>query len=100
MFRQSWLSPKRADSFFVGAIAASLYDGIAGRRADPRLVEASRHGALPRVGNDGARPLDIYASTAAAATDRKLARIAIVVGGLGIGSSTTAEAIGRLPDSV
>jgi len=84
----------------ASAIVANLQDGLEGRPADPRLVEVSRHGAIPRVGNDGARPLDVYASVAAVAADRKLPRIAIVVGGLGIGASTTAEAIGKLPDSI
>lgn len=84
----------------AAAIAAKLQDGFEGNPADARLVEVSRHGAIPRVGNDGARPLDLYASTAAAAADRKLPRIAIVVGGLGIGGGTTAEAIGKLPDSI
>jgi uncharacterized protein len=82
------------------AIAAKLQDGLEGNPVDPRLVEVSRHGAIPRVGNDGTRPLDLYASSAAAAADRKLPRIAIVVGGLGIGGGTTAEAIGKLPDSI
>jgi len=81
-------------------ITAKLQDGLEARSVDPRLVEVSRHGAIPRVGNDGARPLDLYASAAAAAADRKLPRIAIVVGGLGIGGGTTAEAIGKLPDSI
>ena len=82
------------------AITAKLQDGFEGNPVDARLVEVSRHGAIPRMGNDGARPLDLYASAAAAAADRKLPRIAIVVGGLGIGGSTTAEAIGKLPDAV
>jgi polysaccharide deacetylase 2 family uncharacterized protein YibQ len=81
-------------------VIASLQDGLEGRPADPRLVETSRHGAIPRVATDGTRPMDAYASAAAVAADRKLPRIAIVVGGLGIGSSSTAEAIGKLPDSI
>jgi uncharacterized protein len=84
----------------AGAITAKLQDGFEGNAVDSRLVEVSRHGAIPRVGNDGTRPLDLYASSAAAAADRKMPRIAIVVGGLGIGGSTTAEAIGKLPDSI
>jgi polysaccharide deacetylase 2 family uncharacterized protein YibQ len=84
----------------AAAIAAKLQDGLEGNPVDARLVEVSRHGAIPRMGNDGARPLDLYASAAAAAADRKLPRIAIVVGGLGIGGSTTAEAIGKLPDAI
>ena len=81
-------------------VIANLQDGQESRPADPRLVETSRHGAIPRIAADGTRPMDAYASAAAAAADRKLPRIAIVVGGLGIGSSSTAEAIGKLPDSI
>jgi len=68
--------------------------------ADARLVEASRHGPIPRIASDGSRPLDVYASAEAAAADRKIARIAIVIGGLGISDSTTAEAIAKLPSSI
>jgi hypothetical protein len=84
----------------AGAAVAKLQDDFEAHPVDRRLVEVSRHGAIPRVGSDGARPLDLYASAAAAAADRKLPRIAIVVGGLGIGGGTTAEAIGKLPDSI
>jgi polysaccharide deacetylase 2 family uncharacterized protein YibQ len=52
------------------------------------------------VAADGARPLDVYASAAAQGADRRVARIAIVVGGLGISGATTNEAIAKLPDSV
>jgi uncharacterized protein len=83
----------------AATLTASLADG-ASRTPDPRLVESSRHGAIPRAATDGARPLDAYASTAAAGVDRKMPRIAVVVGGLGIGSTTTAEAIARLPESI
>ncbi len=67
---------------------------------DPRLIETSRHGPIPRMASDGTRPLDAYASAGAQTADRKVARIAIVVGGLGIGGTTTSEAIGKLPDSI
>jgi polysaccharide deacetylase 2 family uncharacterized protein YibQ len=67
---------------------------------DPRLTEASRHGTIPRVGPDGARPLDVYSRAEASAATRKGAQIAIVVGGLGIGASATGEAIAKLPASV
>ncbi len=83
-----------------GAVTAKLQDGFEGNAVDSRLVEVSRHGAIPRMGNDGTRPLDLYASAGAVAADRKMPRIAIVVGGLGIGGGTTAEAIGKLPESI
>jgi uncharacterized protein len=31
---------------------------------DPRLVEKSKYGLLPRIGADGARPIDVYARAA------------------------------------
>ena len=33
-------------------------------RPDPRLIEQSRYGLLPRIGADGARPVDVYARAA------------------------------------
>jgi uncharacterized protein len=64
---------------------------------DPRLVEHSRYGLLPKVGADGARPVQVYARPAPAKTGP---RVAIVVGGLGIGLSATGEAISKLPPAV
>jgi polysaccharide deacetylase 2 family uncharacterized protein YibQ len=67
---------------------------------DPRLVDTSRHGPIPKVGNDGAKPLDVYASASARNADRRVARIAVVVGGLGISPATTSEAIAKLPETI
>lgn len=67
---------------------------------DPRLVERGRHGPLPRIGEDGATPLRVYARPAPPPGAPGTARIAIVVTGLGISQSGTAEAIARLPPDV
>lgn len=67
---------------------------------DKRLVEKSRHGALPRIGNDGLKPFDLYARAPSAAARSRTAKIAIVIGGLGIGQSVTADAISKLPPDV
>ena len=67
---------------------------------DARLVDTSRHGPIPKVGDDGAKPLDVYASAGARNADRRVARIAVVVGGLGISPATTGDAIAKLPDSI
>lgn len=69
-------------------------------KVDARLVEISRHGPIPKVGDDGAKPLDVYASASAKNADRRIARIAVVVGGLGISPATTSEAIAKLPESI
>jgi len=69
--------------------------------ADPRLIETTRHGAIPKANADGARPADIYAKPVNLPAGKADApRIAIVVGGLGIGPSATADAIGKLPAPV
>jgi hypothetical protein len=70
---------------------------------DRRLVDRTpRHGALPRVGADGARPLDVYARPTEPLPGgaRPAGRVAIVIGGLGISASATAEAIAKLPAPV
>lgn len=66
--------------------------------AAPRedLVEKSRYGLLPRIGEDGTRPLEAYARPADPAGGT--ARIAIVVGGIGIAGDTTEQALARLPE--
>lgn len=65
---------------------------------DKALLEDSRYGALPRMAEDGRRPLDVYARAAPKAKTGP--RIALVVGGLGVGREATAEALRRLPPEV
>ncbi|MFE1601268.1 divergent polysaccharide deacetylase family protein [Methylobacterium sp. ID0610] len=70
---------------------------------DPRLVEKGRYGALPRLGPDGARALDVYARPEAPGLPGGAAtagRIALVVTGLGIGQAVTQDAMKRLPPAV
>lgn len=61
------------------------------------MLEDSRYGKLPRIAADGRRPLDVYGRRAAAAAGP---RIALVVGGLGIGKEATAAALKSLPKEV
>lgn len=74
----------------------------AGSGADPRLIERSRHGSIPKIAADGARPADVYArpGRVQGAVKPNVPRIAIVVGGLGISASGTSEAIAKLPGEV
>jgi len=70
---------------------------------DERLVERSRSGILPRIGADGSRPAQVYARPPDALLTsgaRPAARIAVLVGGLGVSDSGTAEAIAKLPAPV
>jgi uncharacterized protein len=69
---------------------------------DPRLVEKSNYGLLPRIGADGARAIDIYAR--AVVLDPWLSagspRIALMVGGLGPNADATQSAIAKLPSAI
>ena len=68
--------------------------------ADPKLLETTRHGAVPRVSLDGGRPLIAYARpVVATAANANMPRIAIVISGLGIGTKTTEDAL-ALPGPV
>ena len=69
---------------------------------DPRLIEKSRYGLLPRVGADGARPFDVYSRPVLASPKAKAGwpRIALMVGGLGLNAEGTANAIAELPGAV
>ena len=64
--------------------------------ADPALIENSPLGPLPRIADDGRKPMTVYAAAAPAG---KL-RIAIVVSGLGISAKATTAALASLPPGV
>jgi uncharacterized protein len=67
-------------------------------KVESRLLETTRHGSIPRVGENGARPADIYASAVKLAPAKPDApRIALVIGGLGVGANSTTEALAKLP---
>jgi uncharacterized protein len=91
----------------------TINDGISGSRRevlipatpdgqpaanDQRFSEKSRHGPLPKIAQDGTRPSDAFARPAspAAAGNGNGPRVAIVVGGLGIGANTTADTLRKL----
>src|SRR5262245_33128285 len=95
----------------------TIIDGMSGKRqevtiptgdgktqAPPierRRIETSRHGALPKIAPDGARPADVYARPLEPTLDKVAGpRVAIVIGGLGIGAASTYEALGKLPGPV
>jgi len=68
---------------------------------DPRFLENSRHGQIPKIAPDGARPSEVYAKPPKPQAARSDApRIAIVVEGLGIGANSTTEALAKLPSEI
>jgi polysaccharide deacetylase 2 family uncharacterized protein YibQ len=66
---------------------------------DQRLLEKSRYGLIPVIA-DGLKSFTVYAAESDRAKAAKMPVVAIVVGGLGIGASKTADAIIKLPPAV
>jgi len=66
---------------------------------DDALIEPTPDGIIPRVSSDGRRPMDQYARPADSLAIGT-ARVAIVVGGLGISDAGTETAIASLPGPV
>jgi uncharacterized protein len=68
---------------------------------DPKLIEGTRHGAIPKIGPDGVRPSTRYARPRDLPANKKDSPlISIVMGGLGISASGTADAFAKLPGTV
>ncbi|MEO0495909.1 MAG: divergent polysaccharide deacetylase family protein [Pseudomonadota bacterium] len=66
----------------------------------PDLVDSTVYGDLPKRSIDGRTPLEEYKRPLGASGGFGTARVAIVVGGLGLSQSGTQDAIARLPGSV
>ena len=64
---------------------------------DKALIEQSETGPLPIRAADGAGPFDVYARPWSGARG---ARVAIVIGGLGVSQTGTQEALDKLPPEV
>ena len=65
---------------------------------DPALVEQSSFGPLPRIGENGREPWQVYARPADSGIDRP--RVAVILSGLGLSSAATEAAIQGLPGEV
>lgn len=84
------------DGAATGPITQILYASKA-LLADPALVENTAQGPLPRIADDGRRPMTAYAAPAPAVAKFK---IAIVVNGLGLSAAATKAALDALPGGV
>jgi len=83
------------------AVSETAERGPDGASIDDRLFERSRHGRIPKLAAGGIRSVEAFASPAAKAeSTAKGPRVAIVIGGLGISASSTADALSRLPPEV
>ena len=78
--------------------AAIRPENKADAAVDQRLLESTRHGAIPKLAPDGARPSEIYSRPVKPQAGRAdQPRIAIVIEGLGVGANSTSEALAKLP---
>jgi len=84
-------------SIIVRDPAALSQDLRTAHLPDRALVEESGHGLLPVRAADGRRPFDAYRRPWSGARG---ARVAIVIGGLGLSQTGTQEAIRKLPPEV
>ena len=68
---------------------------------DQKFVEMTAHGPVPKIAVDGTRPEDAFARPVQPIPGKPDApRIALIIGGLGVSSSATADAIAKLPGPV
>jgi polysaccharide deacetylase 2 family uncharacterized protein YibQ len=76
-------------------ITRPIYAGAA-LLADPALIENTAQGPMPRIADDGRKPMTAYAAPVAAG---KL-KIAIVMSGLGLSARATQGALDGLPAAI
>jgi uncharacterized protein len=68
---------------------------------DPKFIEMTPRGPVPRIAADGTRPADAFARPVQPLPGKPDApRVALIVGGLGVSANTTADAIAKLPEAV
>jgi polysaccharide deacetylase 2 family uncharacterized protein YibQ len=90
-------SPAGSDGVVVRDPSAIGQDLRVAHLPDKALVEQSDNGPLPVRAADGRRPFDVYARPWSGARG---ARVAIVIGGLGVSQTGTQAAIASLPEEV
>jgi len=68
---------------------------------DQAFVEMTPRGPIPKIAADGTRPAEAFARPVKPLAGRPDApRVALIIGGLGISASGTAEAIAKMPGAV
>src|SRR5450432_102594 len=89
-------NPGVSEGAIAGPVTKPIFAGKA-LLADPALVENTAQGPLPRIADDGRKPMAVYAAPAPAGAKFK---IAIMVGGLGLSPAATKAALDGLPTGV
>ncbi len=65
-----------------------------------QLVETTAFGPVPKIAEDGLRPMDAYARPSNVGPYDRVPRIVIIVGGMGISQTGTSKAIRDLPEDI
>jgi len=102
----------------AGGRTVTIIDGSSGKRqevvvpgkpdehsslapVERKLLETTRHGAIPVIATDGTRPAVAYAKPRKLPPGKKtMPRIAVIIGGVGISAAGTADAAGMLPPAI
>lgn len=94
------LPPARNAAAEIAPLNLNMQDQapVAGLAKDPRLIENSIHGAVPRISADGLKSRQVYARPFVDSSNRP--RITIIVTGLGLGLAVTDRAIAALPPAI
>jgi uncharacterized protein len=75
--------------------------GPDGQSFDQKFAEMTPQGPIPKIAADGTRPADAFAQPAKPVPGKPDApRVALIVGGLGVSASVSADAIAKLPGAV
>jgi uncharacterized protein len=75
--------------------------GPEGQAIEQKLAEMTPHGPIPKIAADGTRPAEAFAQPVKPIPGKADApRVALIVGGLGVSASVTADAIAKLPGAV
>ncbi len=68
---------------------------------EQKFAEMTPHGPIPKIAADGTRPAEAFAQPVKPIPGKPDApRVALIVGGLGVSASVTADAIAKLPGAV
>jgi uncharacterized protein len=75
--------------------------GLDGQSFDQKFAEMTPQGPIPKVAADGTRPADAFAQPVKPIPGKPDApRVALIVGGLGVSATASADAIAKLPGPV
>jgi len=99
--KQDVVVPGPVNAATPGPVNAAAAAPAGAAAVDQKFIEMTAHGAVPKIAADGTRPADAFARPVQPIPGKPDApRIALIIGGLGVSTSATSEAIAKLPGAV